>query len=37
MDLRIASIGITHGMIVVTRNVVDFGRVPDLELQDWLD
>ena len=36
MDLRIASIGLTHGMIVVTRNTVDFGRVPDLELQDWL-
>lgn len=36
MDLRIASIALTHGMIVVTRNTVDYGRVHGLELQDWL-
>ena len=36
MDLRIASIGLTNSMIVVTRNTVDFSRVPGLELQDWL-
>jgi tRNA(fMet)-specific endonuclease VapC len=36
MDLRIASIAITHGMIIVTRNTVDFERVPGVELQDWI-
>ena len=35
MDLRIASIAIVQRMILVTRNTVDFERVPNLELQDW--
>ncbi len=35
MDLRIASIAIAQRMILVTRNNVDFERIPGLELQDW--
>ena len=36
MDLRIASIGLTNSMTIVTRNTVDYSRVPGIELQDWL-
>lgn len=36
MDLRIAAIGLTNSMTIVTRNIVDFSRVPGIELQDWL-
>ena len=36
MDLRIASIGLTNSMTIVTRNTVDYSRVPAIELQDWL-
>lgn len=35
MDLRIASIAIAQRMTLVTRNRVDFERVPNLALQDW--
>lgn len=35
MDLRIASIAIAQRMTLVTRNTVDFERVPDLDLEDW--
>lgn len=35
MDLRIASIAIAQRMILVTRNTVDFERIPGLDLQDW--
>ena len=35
MDLRIASIAITRGMIVLTRNTVDFRAVPGLSVEDW--
>jgi len=33
MDLRIASIA--QRMTVVTRNTVDFGRIPNLLIEDW--
>jgi tRNA(fMet)-specific endonuclease VapC len=36
MDLRIASIALSNGMTVVTRNTVDFEKVADAELQDWI-
>lgn len=34
-DLRIAAIAIEYGAIVVTRNVRDFRRVPDVLCEDW--
>jgi tRNA(fMet)-specific endonuclease VapC len=35
MDLCIASIALENQALVVTRNVRDFGRVPNLVVEDW--
>lgn len=35
MDLRIASIAIANGMTLLTRNTVDFERIPRLTFEDW--
>ena len=35
MDLRIASIAVSQQMAVVTRNTVDYERIPGLVVQDW--
>jgi tRNA(fMet)-specific endonuclease VapC len=35
MDLRIASIALASDMTVLTRNLVDFQRVPQLRVEDW--
>jgi len=34
-DLLIAAIAIANRLIVVTQNTGEFGRVPDLVVQDW--
>ena len=36
MDLRIASIALSQNMTVVTRNLSDFGRVPNLMVENWM-
>lgn len=35
MDLRIAATAIERGMIVLSRNTVDFSQVPGIRLEDW--
>ena len=35
MDLRIAAIALSQNMTVLTRNTVDFERVPNLKFEDW--
>ena len=35
MDLRIASIALARNMTVLTRNLIDFQRVPGLAVEDW--
>ena len=37
MDLKIACITIEHGATLLTRNTVDFARVPGLRFENWLD
>ena len=34
-DLMIAAIARTHNLILVTHNTREFGRVADLQLEDW--
>ena len=37
LDLRIASIVIAADAILLSRNLRDFGRVPGLKVENWLD
>lgn len=35
MDLKIAAITISLGAILLSRNLLDFERVPGLQVEDW--
>lgn len=35
MDGRIASIALSRGLILLTRNTKDFSKIPNLAIEDW--
>ncbi len=35
MDAKITSIVLANNAILITRNLVDFRRIADLEIEDW--
>jgi len=34
-DLMITAIALTNGLVVITHNTAEFGRVPGLTVEDW--
>jgi tRNA(fMet)-specific endonuclease VapC len=37
MDLKIASIVLSHNALLLSRNLQDFEKVPGLRVEDWLE
>ena len=37
IDLKIASIALVHAATLLSRNLRDFGRVPSLRVENWLN
>ncbi|MFM9943327.1 MAG: type II toxin-antitoxin system VapC family toxin [Hyphomicrobiaceae bacterium] len=37
MDLRFASVALAHNATLLTRNLRDFEKVPNLRVENWLD
>jgi tRNA(fMet)-specific endonuclease VapC len=35
MDLKIAAIALAHDAVLLSRNLRDFSRVPELKVEDW--
>ena len=35
MDLKIAAIALANDSTLLTRNIQDFSKVPDLKIEDW--
>ena len=34
-DMQIAAIALVHGLIIVTHNTTEFGRIAGLQIEDW--
>ena len=35
MDLRIAAVALAHDALLISRNLIDFQKVPGLRVEDW--
>ena len=35
MDLKIAAIALANDVILLARNLTDFGKIPNLKVEDW--